>query len=69
VGAADFLVFKAAYGSHGPVMVPGAPGEDNTYTDASENWNADADFDGDLNVGASDFLIFKARYGSSVPFE
>ena len=69
VGAADFLVFKAAYGSHGPQLVAGDPGEDNEYTDASENWNADADFDGDLVVGASDFLIFKSRYGSSTPFE
>ena len=68
VGYTDYLVFKAAYGATGPIMIPGEPGEDNTYADVSENWNADADFNGDLVVDYADYLIFKTRYGSEAPF-
>ncbi|PIE73720.1 MAG: hypothetical protein CSA20_01980 [Deltaproteobacteria bacterium] len=69
VSYADYLLFKAAYGGNGPIMIPGAPGEPNTYEDASENWNPDADFNGDLNVNYADYLLFKSRYGTSTPFE
>ncbi len=69
VGLPDYSVFRRAYGSHGPERIAGAPGEDDTYTDASENWNADADFNGDNTVGLPDYSIFRRRYGNSVPFE
>ena len=69
VNAADYAVFRAAYGGHGPEMIPGDPGEPNTYTDPSENWNADADFNGDNIVDASDYAIFRARYGAKTPFD
>ncbi len=69
VNYADYLIFRAAYGSNGPIMIAGDPGEDNEYADASENWNADADFNGDLKVNYGDYLIFRSRYGSSSPFE
>lgn len=40
-----------------------------TYTDSNENWNADADFNGDNVVNAADFTIIRSRYGASMPFE
>jgi hypothetical protein len=69
VDAADFAVFRAAYGGYGPERIPGEPGQPDTYTDPSENWNADADFNGDNVVDAADFAILRARYGSAAPFE
>lgn len=69
VDLSDFNVLKAAWNSTGPIMIPGAPGEPNTYTEASENWNPDADFNGDLKVDMSDFNIFKSRYNTYTPFE
>ena len=68
VNYADYLVFREAYGGHGPERIPGAPGQPDTYTDPSENWNADADFDGDNNVGYADYLIFRVHYGATAPF-
>ncbi len=68
VNIADYAVFRAAYGGHGPERIAGAPGEADTYTDPSVNWNADADFNGDNVVNVGDYNIFRARYGSSPPF-
>ncbi len=69
VGLPDYSVFRRAYGSHGPERIPGEPGEDDTYTEPSENWNADADFNGDNAVGLPDYSIFRRHYGNSAPFE
>jgi|GEM_PF-801510 len=68
VDVADYMVFRAAYGSHGPELISGEPGQPETYTDPSENWNPDADFNGDNVVNAADFAIFRSRYGSNAPF-
>jgi hypothetical protein len=66
VNMADYAVFRAAYGSHGPERIPGEPDE---YTDPSENWNPDADFNGDLEVNMADYAIFRSRWLQSAPFE
>jgi hypothetical protein len=65
VNMADYIVFRAAFGSHGPVRIAGAPGEDDEYVAASENWNPDADFNGDYYVDMADYAIFKERYGTT----
>jgi hypothetical protein len=69
VNYADYAVFRAAYGSHGPQLVAGDPGENNEYIDPSENWNADADFNGDLQVDMADFAILRSRWLQAEPFE
>ncbi len=69
VNIGDYKVFRAAYGGQGPERVPAAPGENDTYTAPSANWNADADFNGDNTVNAQDYQIFRSRYGLLVPFE
>ena len=69
VNYTDYQVLRAAYGGHGSERIAGEPGEDDTYTDPSGNWNADADFNGDNVVNYEDYQIFKGRYGSSAPFE
>jgi hypothetical protein len=69
VNMSDYMVFRAAFGGRGPERIPGEPGENDTYTDPSENWNANADFNGDNAVDLQDYQIFKNRYGSVIPFE
>ncbi len=66
VNIGDYNVFRMAYGSHGPERIPGEP---DTYTDPSANWNVDADFNGDNVVNIADYNIFRARYGSAAPFK
>ena len=68
VGLADYYIFYQAWGSHGPERIPGAPGEPDTYSDPSPNWNPDADFNGDNVVGLEDYYIFYSRWGSAAPF-
>ncbi|MGD9505963.1 MAG: hypothetical protein AB7W37_13690 [Syntrophobacteraceae bacterium] len=65
VNIADYFVFRAAYGSHGPVLVSADQGADAEYSDASPNWDADADFNGDYYVDSADYTIFKERYGTT----
>ena len=69
VNLLDYLVLKEAFGSIGPVLISDASGENNTYADASDNWNADADLNGDLEVNLLDCLIFKDSFGNSASFE
>ena len=64
----DYTVFREAWLSNGPERIPGAPGEPDTYTNASANWNADADFDGDNVVNLADFSIMLARWLTVEPF-
>ena len=68
VSMADYFVFMQAFGSNGPIRIPGEPGQPDEYIDPSENWNADADFDGDNYVTMADYFIFTERFGSSAPF-
>jgi hypothetical protein len=51
-GAADFVTFKAAFGS-----VEGNPGP--------PAYNAVTDLDCDGGVGASDFVLFKGEFGGN----
>ena len=69
VGLGDYYAFTVAWGSHGPERIPGAPGEPDTYTDPSPNWNPDADFNGDNVVGLEDYHLFYSRWGSTAPFD
>jgi hypothetical protein len=69
VNMSDYMVFRAAYGGRGPERIPGESGENDTYTDPSANWNANADFNGDNVVDLQDYQIFRSRYGSAAPFK
>ena len=60
VNAVDFTVFRAAYGGYGP---------DGVYSIPSENWNPDADFNGDNTVNMADFNIMSGRWLHTAPFE
>ena len=65
----DFNLFREAWLSNGPERIPGAPGEPDTYTNASPNWNADADFNGDNYVNINDFNLLRNRWMQVAPFE
>jgi hypothetical protein len=79
VNYTDYQRFRAAYGGSGPVAMETVVEEEGeegveevtyiTYGGESENWNADADFNGDNTVNYQDYQIFRSRYGAMQPFE
>ena len=64
----DYNVFRDAWLGYGPERIPGEPGQPDTYTNPSANWNADADFNGDNTVNLEDFNIMRSRWLQTAPF-